>query len=223
MKTKSIFLTFLFLLVQCLVAQNDKEANMGSWYMLHSKHQFNSNWSIQTGIQERNFETVSNYNLFLAYLGMNYKISEKWTTTIGYGILDIDRVFNKDNSPNVLEHRFFEQFTYSTKHLKTPFSHRFRLEHRNLHFNDSNDFVNRFRYRIQGKLKFSNSFYLKMSNEIFFELNSNSFNENRWYNGFGYALNDTVSIETGYLKQHINQLNLNRLQLGLFLSTKSKP
>lgn len=223
MKTKSIFLTFLFLLVQCLVAQNDKEANMGSWYMLHSKHQFNSNWSIQTGIQERNFETVSNYNLFLAYLGMNYKISEKWTTTIGYGILDIDRVFNKDNSPNVLEHRFFEQFTYSTKHLKTPFSHRFRLEHRNLHFNDSNDFVNRFRYRIQGKLKFSNSFYLKMSNEIFFELNSNSFNENRWYNGFGYALNDTVSIETGYLKQHINQLNLNRLQVGLFLSTKAKP
>lgn len=62
-----------------------------------------------------------------------------------------------------------------------------------------------------------------MSNEIFYELNSNSFNENRWYNGLCFALNETVSIETGYLKQHINQLNLNRLQLGLFLSTKAKP
>lgn len=80
-----------------------------------------------------------------------------------------------------------------------------------------------FRCRIQGKLKFSNNFYSKMSNEIFYELNSNSFNENRWYNRLCFALNETVSIETGYLKQHINQLNLNRLQLGLFLSTKAKP
>ncbi|MGC6285345.1 MAG: DUF2490 domain-containing protein [Polaribacter sp.] len=223
MKVNSLITYFLILMYFVSHAQNLKESNLGSWYMLHSKHQFNSTWSIQTGIQERNFETVSNYNLFLAYLGMNYKINENWTTTFGYGILDIDRVFNDDNSPNVLEHRFYEQFTYSTKYLKTPFSHRFRLEHRNLHFDNSSDFVNRFRYRIQGKLKFSNNFYLKMSNEIFYELNSNSFNENRWYNGLCFALNETVSIETGYLKQHINQLNLNRLQLGLFLSTKAKP
>lgn len=223
MKYKFLFSLFNLLICHLILSQNIKESNLGSWYMIHANHKVNNKWSIQTGIQERNFEAIKNYNLFLAYFGMNYKIDKNWSTSIGYGILDIDRVFNEDNNPNVLEHRIYEQFTYGTKYFKTPVSHRLRLEHRNLHFEESNEFINRFRYRIQGKLGIYSNLYFKISNEIFYELNSNSFNENRWYNALGIHLNETVSIETGYLKQHINHLNLNRLQVGIFLNTKSNP
>ncbi|QTD38244.1 DUF2490 domain-containing protein [Polaribacter batillariae] len=218
MKKIFIIIVAIFSLsnVKC---QTKSEKNFGSWYTIHVNHRFTNKWSFNTGVQERNYKLLENYNLALAYFGINYKINKKFTTNLSYMYVDIDRTFDPDVDPNTIEHRVFEQISYSTKHFKIPFSHRLRVEHRNLHTEKIHTLINRVRYRIKAKMPLNNSFYLNVSNESFINFKGNFYPENRFYSALGLKASKNVSLEVGYLGHYINNLHLDRLQLGIYIKT----
>lgn len=202
-----------------LNAQTKAEKNFGSWYMYHGNHKISKKWSFNTGFQERNYQAFDNYNLTLVYVGVNYKLNNRWTANVSYGYLDIDRSFDPDVVPNTIEHRFYEQISYKTKYFNTPFFHRFRVEHRNLYTMGDHKLINRVRYRLKAKIPIYKAFYGNISNEFFFNFKGDFYTENRFYTAIGYKLSNVVSLETGYLRQYINEQHLNRLQIGILLKT----
>lgn len=202
-----------------LNAQTKAEKNFGSWYMYHGNHKISDKWSINSGFQERNYETFKNYNLTLIYVGVNYKLNKKWTANVSYGYLDIDRTFDPDVTPNTTEHRIYEQISYKTRYFKIPFSHRLRVEHRNLYTMGNHKLLNRLRYRLKTKFNLIAQFYGNISNESFINFKGDFYAENRFYSAIGYKLSKSIFLEIGYLGQYINKQHLDRLQVGLLLKT----
>ena len=200
-------------------AQTKSEKKFGSWYMYYGNHTISNKWSVLTGFEERNYQTFQNYNLILYNVGVNYKISKKFIATISYMYLDIDRTFDPDVDPNTIENRHYEQILYATKHFKLPFSHRLRIEHRHLNSMGIKSLRNRVRYRLKTKISLNKRFYITASNESFFNFNGNLYAENRFYSAFGLKASKAISLEVGYLGHYINDLHLDRLQVGLFLKT----
>jgi hypothetical protein len=217
---KSIVFYFLLILtIFSLRSQTKAETNFGSWYIFHGNHKTSKNWSINYGFQERNYEAFKNYNLFIIYTGINYKLNNNWTANVSYGYLDIDRTFDPDINPNTIEHRVYEQISYKTRQFIIPFFHRIRLEHRNLYSMEKYSLINRIRYRLKTKVPFKNKIYVNISNESFFNFKGNLYSENRFYSALGFKFNKTITLEIGYLNQYINKQHLNRLQIGLLLKT----
>lgn len=224
---KAFLIGFLFFFFINFNAQTKAEKNFGSWYMYYGNHTISNKWSVLTGFEERNYQTFQNYNLTLYNVGLNYKISKKFTATVSYMYLDIDRTFDPDVDPNTTENRHYEQIYYATKYAKFLVSHRLRIEHRHLNSLGIKSVLHRVRYRLKTKLSLNNKFYITASNESFLNFKGNFYAENRFYSALGLKATKNISLEVGYLGHYINNLHLDRLQVGLFLKTdfrkKTKP
>ena len=205
-----------------LVAQNPSEDYLGSWYTYGSHHRLSERISLNPYAELRFYEPSSNYNLAFVSLRGNYHLSTNATIGLGYAYLDIDTVFEFDNQPNIHEHRIFEQYTISHKLSKIKVQHRAKLEHRFLDFSDRNELQNRFRYRISFKYDLSETFFLLVSEEPFVNFQDQVFHENRFYAGIGINVLKNSRLQIGYLKQHIRKNNLNRIQVGISVTTDSR-
>lgn len=187
--------------------------------MLYANHTISNNWSILTGFEERNYQAFQNYNLTLYSLATNYKVLKKTSATLGYMYLDIDRTFDPDVDPNTKENRFYEQLLFKTKYFKIPFSHRFRVEHRFLNSTGNKININRLRYRFKANIPLNNKFYIAIANESFINFKGKLYPENRFTSAFGFKIAKKTSVEAGYLGHYINDLHLDRIQIGLFFKT----
>ncbi|NRA91143.1 MAG: DUF2490 domain-containing protein, partial [Psychroserpens sp.] len=201
------------------------EDELGSWYMLFGKHEISDTISINTGMQFRYYEVISNYNLNLFYTGINYHFNSNTYFTFNYGYLDIDHSIEFTDIKNTIEHRFWEQIYHRHQLGSIPLNHRVRLEHRFLHLMDENTIQNRIRYRIGTKLPFNKTFGLVINNEFLLNLEGEAFRENRAYAAIETRFSKTFQLQLGYMKQHINGLKLDRLQFGLyvFIDWRKKP
>jgi hypothetical protein len=217
---KKVILFTLFI-ISCinLNAQTKSEKNFGSWYYIYGTNIISEKWSITTGFEERNYETFQNYNLVLYTIAPNYKLNQNLTARLGYMFLDIDRTFDPDVDPNTIENRFYEQLSYKSKLFNFPFLHRVRVEHRNLNSIGVKSSVHRVRYRFKTKVALNNTCYLTASNESFLNFRGNLYAENRFYSALGLKASKNLSLEVGYLGHYINDLHLDRLQLGIFFKT----
>jgi len=211
----------LILLFNTLLSYSQTKAEklFGTWLVVHGNHIISNHWSINTGFQARYYKIASNYNLSLGYVGVNYKITESFIANITYGYLDIDRTFDRSVIPNTIEHRHFEQLSYTNKLLDISFSQRLRLEHRHLHSVVQNTLVNRVRYRIKSKVPITPHLYFNINNEFFFEFEGKGYTENRFISALGCKLSEYLAIELGYLHQYINDFHLHRLQIGILFKT----
>ncbi|WP_084205863.1 DUF2490 domain-containing protein [Psychroserpens mesophilus] len=217
---KCYFLSIVFCIASLLsFGQINPEKRTGTWYMLFTTHQVSDKLSINAGMQLRYYELISNYNLDFFYTGLSYAINPKVNLTFNYGYLDIDRSIEFTDVTNTIEHRFYEQITYKHDLLKLPIRHRFRLEHRFLHDVFENENQNRIRYRLGTSVKLNTQFYITANNEFFLNLEGETFRENRLYTAFGIIINKNIKLEIGYMNQHINNLDLDRLQFGLYITT----
>ena len=63
--------------------------------------------------------------------------------------------------------------------------------------------------------------FLSLYDEIFLNISSNPFDQNRLFSALGFQINKELNIQLGYLRHRLGNLNLNRLQLALFLNTKN--
>lgn len=216
---KTLLFFLLFISFTNFNAQTKAEKNFGSWYYIYGTHKISTNWSILTGFEEHNYQTIKNYNLILYTAAVNYKLSNKFTATLGYMYLDIDKTFDPDIDPNTIENRHYEQISYKFNFLNLPFSQRVRVEHRHLNTMGNNSLINRVRYRLKTKISLNNTFYLTANNESFLNFKGNLYAENRFYSALGIKASKNIALEVGYLGHYISDLHLDRLQVGIFFNT----
>lgn len=220
MNMKKILLCiFLIISTAKLTAQTEAEKNLGSWYFIYATHKISDHWSVLTGLEERNYEALKNFNLLLYHGAVNYKLFNNLTTTVGFMYLDIDRTFAPDADPNLKERRYYEQLFFKSTILKHPFDHRIRLEHRHLNSMGNTKVIHRIRYRFRTKINLNNTFYLTASNESFFNFKGDLYQENRFITAIGLKATKNIVLEAGYLGHYINNLHLDRLQVGIYINT----
>ena len=210
-------------------AQETGEDTFGAWYMYFGTNKISDKLSIHTEAQFRYYETTGNFNQLLLRTGLNYHINENAIATLGYGYIDTDPTFEEIplqdasfDGNEILEHRIFEQLILKNKLWEFLIEHRYRLEQRfidNKSFrNNGKDTQHRARYRIQATLPLTDTFFLNFYDEIFINLQDNAFGQNRLYAALGIHITENSSVQLGYLKNHFNSGNFDRIQIGVFFN-----
>lgn len=203
-------------------AQTNVEDKLGSWSTFAGNHKISDKLSIGTCAQLWLYEVEENFNFILLSTGLNYHITPKLTTTLAYGYADIDSGFNKDGS-HTYENRIFEQITYKHKISNLPVDHRLRAEQRFLDKPTESKMYNRLRYRLGTKITLNKTLFIRLHNEFLTTLKKDLLNENRLYGALGiYLFDKSTNVQLGYLNRRIKDLNLHRLQIGVFIKTNHR-
>ena len=208
-----------------LRSQQTGEDKWGAWYMYFGTNRIADRWSIHSEAQFRYYETLGNFNQMLLRTGLNYHINPNAMVTGGYAYIDTDPTFEErplaDASfagNEILEHRIFQQFILRDKVWEFLFEHRYRLEQRFLDFGGFSETQHRARYRLQLTLPLTNTFFINLYDEVFLNLQNEIFGQNRLYAAFGVHITENSSLQLGYLKNHFNGINFDRLQVGVFFN-----
>ena len=217
------------LIIACVVVpitflSQTKEDKLGSWWMYFGTHHLNEKYSIHYETQLRHYELGTNFFQLLPRIGLNYKIDDNSMVTAGYAWIptqpNLDEGFDGDL---VTENRIWQQFILRNKINNIKFRHRYRLEQRWVKQNDVTSYKNRARYMLSAKVPLSKNesspLFLFIYDEVFLHIDDNPFNQNRLYGALGYTVNKNMNIQAGYLRHRNGDLNLDRLQLAVFLNT----
>ncbi|UJH67744.1 DUF2490 domain-containing protein [Allomuricauda sp. SCSIO 65647] len=207
-----------------LYAQNTGEDELGAWYMYFGMNRISERFSIHTEAQFRFYETTDSFNQLLLRTGLNYHINPNAIVTGGYAFIDTDPTFESDEIliNNISEHRIFQQFIMTNKVWELLFEHRYRLEQRFITIENENspfferNTEHRARYRLQVMLPLTDTFFLNFYDEIFINLQNSIFDQNRLYFAGGVHVTENASLQVGFLKNHFNNRNFDRLQIGFF-------
>ncbi len=218
---KLIAVILLITSSQISFAQNDGQEDLGSWFMLFTNNRISEKMSIHAEAQYRSYEVGTNFNQLLLRTALNYKLSDKAIASLGYIYITTDGTFEEpQDEENIKEHRIYQQFILKNKVGKLEFSHRYRLEQR---FIDSplngTDTQHRSRYFLRVTHPLHKSLYATAYNEVFLNLQGDTFSQNRLYGALGYTFNKNIRGELGFLKNHIDTRNFDRLQVALFINT----
>lgn len=209
-------------------AQTNGENEFGSWFMYFGTNQISDKFSIHTEAQFRYYEQATNFNQRLLRTGLNYRLSPNAVATFGYAHIKTDPTFFENQvsiPPNltvtvneVLENRIFQQLILTNKVGEFLFEHRYRLEQRFIDIPqlNQNDTQHRARYRLQVMLPLTDTFFLNFYDEIFLNLQGETFDQNRLYAALGVHVTENLSIQGGYLKNHFRNINFDRVQFGVF-------
>ena len=219
----------LNLIIACLIVpitllSQTKEDELGSWWMFFGTHHLNEKYSIHYETQLRHYEIGANFFQLLPRVGLNYKIDDNSMVTAGYAWIPTQPVLGEGFEGDlVTENRIWQQFILRNKIKNINFRHRYRLEQRWVKQNNFTDYKNRVRYMLSAKVPLSKNenspLFLFIYDEVFLHIDDNPFNQNRLYAALGYTVNKNMNIQAGYLRHRNGDLNLNRLQLAVFLNT----
>ena len=150
---------------------------------------------------------TSELTQIIARPGLGYDLTEKASVWLGYAYVPNDPY----SSNSVYEQRIWEQFLWTQPMGPTKFSFRNRLEQR---FRPPGSGTASWRWRQMYNwtypLSFAPGFSLEVSDEIFFNLNSNQwaqggFDQNRAFVGVSYRFNPHVATEVGYMNRFIKE------------------
>ena len=185
------------------MAQRTGEDKLGTWYMYSGTHSVSDKLSINSGVQIREYETITNLNTLLLLTGLSYNINSNIITTMGYGYLNFDSSYEDlPEENNIDEHRIFEQISLKNRVWKLRLEHRYRLEQRFLDYTERKVTQHRTRYRLQVTLPLTNTFFINVYDEIFLNLQNDIFSQNRLYTALGMKINKNSKVQLGYLKNH---------------------
>ena len=224
-----IFTTFISNNVK---GQNIEE-NLGSWWMYFGTHKFSEKYSLHYETQLRNYEIVSNFNQLLPRVGLNYHIDKNTSITAGYAWIPTQTSMGEGfDGDLVTENRIWQQFILKNKVGNINFRHRYRLEQRwiksQYQLNQINPVINttyknRARYMLSLRLPISKNddspLFISLYDEIFLNISDTPFDQNRLFAALGYQINKQMNFQLGYLRHRSGGLDLNRLQLAVFLNT----
>lgn len=222
MKKNIILGISLLLLSSNILAQ--KEENLGNWIMYFGTHKLNDKLSLHYETQLRNYKVTSNFNQLLPRVGVNYKIDDNAMVTAGYALIPTQSEFESGwNETMSVENRIWQQFILRNKVGSISLRHRYRLEQRWIEKDNLTNYKNRARYMISAKIPLSNKvdfpLFLSIYDEIFLNISDTPFDQNRLFGALGFQVNKNMNIQAGYLRHRSGNLNLNRLQLAVFLNT----
>ncbi|GAA4231424.1 hypothetical protein GCM10022291_03850 [Postechiella marina] len=213
-----IALIVLLLSINITLSQTPVEDQLGSWFTTSGTYTISNKMSFSNTLQSWHYKIADNFNFLFTSLAVNYRVSNKLTTSFAYGFMDIDSGFKKE-SAHTYENRLMEQISYKHKLAKLPIDHRFRVEQRFLNKPANNILLNRLRYRLGTKIKLNNALFIRLNNEFLVVVktkDTDQFTENRAYAALGINIFKSANIQVGYLNRKIKGLDLHRLQLGLF-------
>ena len=221
---KSLNLIIVCLIVPISFLSQTKEDKLGSWWMFFGTHHLNEKYSIHYETQLRHYEIGANFFQLLPRVGLNYKVDDNSMVTAGYAWIPTQPVLGEGiDGDLVTENRTWQQFILKNKIKNINFRHRYRLEQRWVKQNNLTDYKNRVRYMLSAKVPlFKNEdspLFLFIYDEVFLHIDDNPFNQNRLYAALGYTVNKNMNFQAGYLRHRNGDLNLNRLQLAVFLNT----
>ena len=227
MKLKQFILIALLGLPIYSFAQIDEE-KIGSWYMYFFTADFKeSQFGVQGDIQYRNWNLGGDLEQLLLRGAMSYRLPDK-SAKFAFGYAHITSgAFGASNSTSS-ESRIYQEVTVPQKMIigSLHLNHRFRYEQR---FVETQDFRTRFRYNIfvniplNSKEIAKNTYYIALYNELFLngekEIGDGKmvelFDRNRAYMGLGYAINEKIRMQAGYMNQATNTVSKGQLQFSL--------
>jgi len=224
---------FLFLALSILfstesIAQGPDEDQLGAWYMYFYNTTFkDSNWGIQGDFQYRDWRGFGDREQLLLRSGLTYTPTNSGVKfTLGYANISTGQYGTEiDNA--VLENRIYQEALFSNTILKRLLlTHRFRYEQR---WVEDQDFRTRYRYNLFVNVPFNNTslvkntYYLAFYNEIFIngerDIDNGRevqfFDRNRTYLGLGYAINDKIRVQLGWMEQTTANWQKGQLQFSL--------
>lgn len=208
------FFTTLFLIPISVFSQDET----GNWLMYFGTNKISEKFSIHTEVQYRN-HTIAPVNVeqLLLRTGLNYHFAKNAFATAGYAYISNHLYESERTSPEVEEHRIWQQLITTSNLGRVKFEHRYRIEERFI----ESDFKTRFRYRLMlflplNKLKIEKgALFLGVYDEIFINSEEEFFDRNRLYGGVGYQLSKNVNIQTGLLYQRLRNTGKAFLQFGI--------
>jgi len=223
-KKRIFYLICIVFISNNVKGQNLEENELGNWLMYFGTHKISEKYSLHYETQLRNYEVISNFNQLLPRVGLNYHIDESSIVTAGYAFIPTQNEFDKGwGKEMVTENRIWEQFILRNSINRVKIRHRYRLEQRWVKAGDITTYKNRARYMLSVKLPISKNeespLFISLYDEIFLNISDNPFDQNRLFAALGYQVNKQMNIQLGYLRHRYGSLDLNRLQLALFLNT----
>lgn len=223
-KKRIFYLICIVFISNNVKGQNQTENELGNWLMYFGTHKISEKYSLHYETQLRNYEIISNFNQLLPRVGLNYHIDESSIVTAGYAFIPTQNEFDKGwGKEMVTENRIWEQFILRNSINRVKIRHRYRLEQRWVKAGDITTYKNRARYMLSVKLPISKNeespLFISLYDEIFLNISDNPFDQNRLFAALGYQVNKQMNIQLGYLRHRAGSLDLNRLQLALFLNT----
>ena len=223
-KKRIFYLICIVFISNNIKGQNPAENELGNWLMYFGTHKISEKYSLHYETQLRNYEIISNFNQLLPRVGLNYHIDESSIVTAGYAFIPTQNEFDKGwGEEMVTENRIWEQFILRNSINRVKIRHRYRLEQRWVKAGDITTYKNRARYMFSVKLPISKNeespLFISLYDEIFLNISDNPFDQNRLFAALGFQVNKQMNIQLGYLRHRAGSLDLNRLQLALFLNT----
>ena len=223
-KKRIFYLICIVFISNNVKGQNQTENELGNWLMYFGTHKISEKYSLHYETQLRNYEIISNFNQLLPRVGLNYHIDESSIVTAGYAFIPTQNEFDKGwGEEMITENRIWEQFILRNSINRIKIRHRYRLEQRWVKAGDITTYKNRARYMFSVKLPISKNeespLFISLYDEIFLNISDNPFDQNRLFAALGFQVNKQMNIQLGYLRHRAGSLDLNRLQLALFLNT----
>ncbi len=211
---------FAILLALNIHAQNRGEENLGTWYMYFGSHTVSDKISIGSIAQIRDYQAISNLQHLYLSAKVNYLLTSKITTGIGYGYLYADLSFQDFEGEEPLkEQRIYEQIQIKHKLWNLDFNSRFQIEQRFMDFGYKTNFELRTRYRLQLSVPLSKILFITANDEILLSLREKMFDQNRLYAGLGIKFGTNYKMQLGYLRHNYTSIGFNRLQMGIYITT----
>jgi hypothetical protein len=219
------------LIISLLLFCSTTAAQTGSWNIINTKLNINNRWNLFGEAQLRSLRFYQDFHYYELKAGASFSFSKTFSLSSGFGIFDTYSPGGNFKSPQVNdEFRTWLQLNMSQYEKRLKFEHRYRAEQRWT----SNGFRNRFRYRfssvypLNSKKVEPGTFYLNISDELFFTNRAPYFERNRFFVGAGHEFSESFSLQLGFMSQFDYRINdetgRNFLQLSFLfeLDTKKK-
>lgn len=210
--TSCLLVAFLQMNAQTKVTDTDEQA----WFGYFNQTRVSNKWGLWGDFHFRTKDKfVTDLYQALGRIGVMYYVNNDAKLTAGYAFVNH---FPADNHKNISqpEHRPWQQFQWHTKYSSIRLMQWVRLEERfrrkianDNELADGYNFNFRVRYNILsqfalGKSKFKKgSLSFVVSDEVFVNVGKqivyNYFDQNRFFAGFHYYVNDHDQLQFGYM------------------------
>ncbi|MCU0383629.1 MAG: DUF2490 domain-containing protein [Cyclobacteriaceae bacterium] len=232
MKQFVMIISLVFYITQAQ-AQKEISYQTHGWIMYFGNHKLTDKLSLHTEYQFRRADGFRDWQQSLTRVGLDYKVKDNLTATIGYGYI-VTHPYGEQPIPSEFhEHRIWQTVTVTQRIGRFYLGHRYRLEQRWLEDKVQNQttqqynhagytFRQRFRYRFLLTLPLTKPnldpgcIFASVYDEPFLQFGKNFglnyLDQNRLYAALGYVVNSHCNIQAGYMNQYIVKSNAERAE-----------
>lgn len=226
MAIKNLCISVFLLLITFSATAQVNENKTGAWYLyIFNAAIKETKFGLQGDLQYRNWNIAGDLEQLILRGGVNYNPNSNIQVSMSYAHI-ISGAYG-DSNASTIENRLQQDILLPHKISgRIYLKHRFRYEQR---WVEDQDFRTRYRYNLfvnvpLNKKDFSqNAIYLAFYNEVF--LNGQRaigngktveiFDRNWLYGGLGYAINDKLKLQLGFMEHTSNNFSKGQLQVSL--------